>query len=232
MKLAFSFCVYGDEKKYCQGIIENLKLIQQYYTDAITFVYVYDNVPHNYQQQYKLFQNVTIITPPNPPTKFERFFVLDHDPTIDVVIIRDADSRIHERDRFCINHFLQSDWKCHTIRDHNYHNSPLMAGLWGLKRNALPHSISSLYQHFKTNVHPQIEGHHPYGYDETFLAHSVYPHILHSLIVYTFSPYRQPISPLEHTFIIPFPVVNNDFCGQVILFDENDNPIREHPFPN
>lgn len=46
-----------------------------------------------------------------------RFLTLDEDD-VELMMVRDADSRIHVRDRYTIHEFVKSDHKAHAIRDH------------------------------------------------------------------------------------------------------------------
>jgi hypothetical protein len=62
-----------------------------------------------------------------------RFLPID-EPEVELMMVRDADSRIHVRDRWTIHEFIKSQHKAHVIRDHPYHTTPLMGGLWGLKK--------------------------------------------------------------------------------------------------
>lgn len=221
MKVAFSFAIYGSLKKYCQGLVENLQLIQEHYPSFYTFIYVYHDVPTEYIEQYQSFPKVCIVKSNdyNRPNMVDRFFVLDQDPTIDVMIVRDADSRIHIRDRYCIDHFIQSSYKCHTIRDHYAHHSPIMGGLWGLKRGLLNADLQSYYSMYKYLAKDDTNN---YGHDMNFFRAFMYKFLLPSLIVYTFSD-RLRIHPSEHLHIIPHPIQNNNFCGQVMIYDGDDN---------
>lgn len=229
MKVAFSFAIYGSLKKYCQGLVENLQLIQQHYPSFYTFVYVYDDVPREYIDIYQSFPNVCIVKSIhyNKPNMVDRFFVLDQDPTVDIMIVRDADSRIHNRDRYCIDHFIESSYKCHTIRDHYAHHSPIMGGLWGLKRGFLNADLQSYY-----NMYSYLAKEDPnnYGHDMNFFRMFMYKFLSPSLIIYSFS-HALALHPSENLHIIPNTIQDNDFCGQVIIYDEKDNPIREFSHP-
>ena len=148
--VVFSFCIYGNQRKYCFGLYENLLIIQDKFSDAKIFIYVSgQNVPDTYIELYESFPNTKLFFNPSQENMVDRFFALDDaDPEIDIMIVRDADSRIHQRDIWCINDFIKSDFICHTIRDHAGHHRPIMGGLWGLKRKYL-------YKHYYSlrNLH-------------------------------------------------------------------------------
>lgn len=234
MKIVFSFCIYGDSKKYCQGLTENLKLIQEFYPETFVHVYHYYDVPKEYLQQYTSFAQVVLKKTNNYflPNMVDRFFVLDEDPSVDVMIVRDADSRIHDRDRFCIDHFLQSDMLCHTIRDHHLHHSPILGGLWGMKRGALQKNVDmrEIYAQYKASVELESPM-NKYGHDMFFLRYCIYNLVLPSLIVYTFASYLR-IHNDEYLLIIPSTgVKDHNFCGQVLEYDEHGNEIKQYTFP-
>lgn len=187
-------------------------------------------MPLEYIEKYKVFQNTTLIKSDryHQPNMFDRFFLLEDEVDVDIMIVRDADSRIHERDQFCIDHFIKSKFLCHTIRDHGYHHAHIMGGLWGLKRNNIIQLDKLYFQYEKEQKNPNYI---QYQYDMKFLQLYVYPRIAYSLIVYTFVPQLR-ISDMETLFIIPFPVKDQDFCGQVIYYNEKNQGIKEfnHPF--
>lgn len=232
-KIVFSFCIYGNSKKYCQGLLENLKLIRIHFPSFHTYIYYYSNVPQHYIEQYKTYPNVHLKKPEkfDHPNMVDRFFVLDDDPTVDIVLIRDADSRIHDRDRFCINHFLNSSQLCHTIRDHHFHHSPIMGGLWGIKRGVFPKDfdMKNIYRHYKRNVQNQSPD-NLYGHDMFFLRYCIYQYVLHSLIVYTFADYLR-LHSNELLIMLPSTITNNEFCGQVIDYDQDGNELSQFTFP-
>ena len=66
---------------------------------------------------------------------FERFRAIEE---ADLVFFRDADSRMRERDRWCMAEFEKSDKSLHIIRDHFWHKSRIMGGAWGAKKGAFP----------------------------------------------------------------------------------------------
>lgn len=231
MKVVFSFCIYGEKKKYCQGMIENLELIQQYYPEANVYIYYYHDVPSDYIQQYQSYSNVSLRTTPNfqRPNMVDRFFVLEDDPSVDVVLIRDSDSRIHARDRSCINHFLESAFLCHTVRDHHLHHSPILGGLWGMKQGALDVDMRQLYEEYISHVQTQSPI-HEYGHDMFFLRYCVYPRVVKSMVVYTFGEYLR-LNPHETLILLPSMIMDGNFCGQVIDYDAQGHEVQQYTFP-
>jgi hypothetical protein len=127
----------------------------------------------------------------------------------DVVCVRDADSRINERDRWCIRQFLDSPYSVYTIRDHPWHRYRIMGGLWGAKRG----------DHFsKMDLHEFCERvQAEYTTDTRFLEQYL---LTQNRVVYSYDPSGLFADPNEKVIVIDSP---GDFCGNVILFDVNGN---------
>lgn len=160
----FSFCLYGTEPNYYTGLLENIEIIRTYYPDFTIMVYKGHCDP-----SWVLPEGVVVDTTnrEGPINALLRYIPLNY---AEVGFVRDADSRVNERDRWCIDQFLKSDKSYHSIRDHFWHQSKLMAGTFGWKRPmtaTIPtHEVS-------------------YGFDEQFLAQCVYDVIKSDLLVHT-----------------------------------------------
>ena len=111
MVKVFSFCVYGNLKKYCNGLIENLKIIERDYVDFEVWVY-HGNDVHirfllNIKSQFPKVKLIPILHERTANLTIYRFFPID-DEKVNIMFVRDADSRIHKRDQWCINEFIIS----------------------------------------------------------------------------------------------------------------------------
>ena len=230
-KIVFSFCIYGTQKKYCQGLVENLKMMEEHFPSALAYVYCYHDVPDEYITTYRSFRSVQLRIPErfDKPNMVERFFVLDEDPSVDVVIVRDCDSRLHTRDRVCILHFLESASLCHTTRDHHLHHSPILGGLWGMKRGCMSMDMRELYRQYIARGR-QVGDMATYGHDMYFLRECVYPLVVDDMLVYTFHQYLR-MDPREKLVMMPSDVQDNDFCGQVVDYDEDGQEVKQFTFP-
>ena len=190
----FSFCLYGSETNYYTGLLENIALIKEYYP---TFsIMVYKGVC---DESWIIPEGVEVIetgVAGNINTLY-RFIPLR---TRDVGFVRDADSRIDARDRWCIDEFLKSSKTYHVIRDHMWHTSRIMAGTFGWKR-----CIPELDINLERTVF--------YGHDEVEMVEKVYPIIKPDILVHT----CLVAFHLEHAVWIERPRDSNtDFVGNVI----------------
>ena len=161
----FSFCLYGTESNYYTGLLENIAIVRDQFPDFT--IYVYKGVC---DPSWTLPDGIRVIETgkEGPVNTLFRLFPLTF---ADIGFTRDSDSRITERDRWTIREFLDSDKHYHAIRDHYFHRSKLMAGMFGWKK---PLAIDI-----------DTSGTHSYGCDEKFLDMKVYPLIRGDLLVHT-----------------------------------------------
>lgn len=88
--------------------------------------------------------------PENQTATWWRYRAIRH-CTTDALLFRDVDSRLCDREAAAVSEWLdQSELPYHVIRDHQFHNVKLLAGLWGLQRSAyhrlsLSHTIAGDY---------------------------------------------------------------------------------------
>jgi len=204
---AFSFCIYGQNEYYYNGLLENIKLIKEYYPDYLIYIYVgndsrMDLINDMVNLYHKIVWRYTNET--GAINMVYRFFAID-ESNVKTVHVRDADSRVHERDRWAIDTFMKSDVLAYTIRDNVVHDVRMMGGLWGCRK--LSFSIQSLFQMYRF---PLLESVNQFGYDQQFLSKFLYPYLIHSFMVFT---NYHTLSDLEK--IVPFPdtLRKDTFCG-------------------
>jgi hypothetical protein len=215
----FSYCLYGNQKKYCLGMLKNLKQINKLFPDFIVYIYLGNDVPQEYIDQYISFQNVKLIHHNFTGGRLmsHRYFVLENE--FDFIFIRDADSRFGERDLWCMGHFLNSNSKIFTLRDHKWHGRELLGGQTGFKNFSIP-TIRSLYDIF-VKKQSDIDR---YQSDQDFIIEYIFYKNKQDVIAYSEYHNFGEGSNIK----IPFPRKSiEDFCGNVYLFDKNDNEYTE-----
>jgi hypothetical protein len=208
----FSFCLFGSNPKYTLGMIENIKIINEKFEEWYTYIY-YNNVPQDIINVIKEYTNVVLLESKytGQKTTLDRFKPIDN-IDVEVMMVRDADSRIHDRDCWAINEFLNSNKKLHIIRDHKYHQRPIMAGLFGIKNGLIEFNIEDKLKNFEVNNKNE------YQVDQNFLALYIYPIALKNS---NYLLHGNKIYANEINIPFPYPVKNNDFCGQVVDYKNN-----------
>jgi len=218
-KKVFSYCVFGNQKKYCLGMVKNLEQITQLFPDFKVFIYLGNDVPQEYIDTYKSFLNVTLIHHDFTGGRLMsyRYFILKD--KFEFVFIRDADSRFGERDIWCMEHFFNSNFKIFTIRDHSWQGRELSGGQTGFEDFSIP-TIESNYDTF-VRTGSNIDR---YQSDQDFIKEYIFDKYKPNIIAY--SEYSNFGEGLNMHISLPRKS-NEDFCGNVYLFDDNDTEYTE-----
>ena len=132
----FSFCLYGNNPIYTIGAIKNLKLINKLFPDWKTIVSHADNVDKEVLNQ--LNNEGAILIEKDHRLSFTgmfwRFLPISFD-YVDIMVSRDCDSRVSERDVKCIDEFINSKFNYNIVRDHPIgHRWNINGGMWGAKK--------------------------------------------------------------------------------------------------
>ena len=129
----FSFCIYNSYNAlYYEGLLDNINIIKTHYPEWGIYVYVGNDVPEDFVNS--LSGVIVQYTNEKGPINMLYRFLAIEQPGVDLMLVRDADSRVHWKDRWAINEFVNSPYLAHTIRDNPVHCIPMLGGLWGLKR--------------------------------------------------------------------------------------------------
>jgi hypothetical protein len=130
-KKIISFSLYGNESVYYDGCIQNAMSV---YDGWVCRFYVSQHVPESFVDRLKKL-GAEVIRKESKGAhdgSLWRFLPVS-EPDVDVMISRDADARLGDRDLFVINEWLGSSKDVHIIRDHPSHAMPILAGLWGYR---------------------------------------------------------------------------------------------------
>lgn len=226
----FSFCIYGDDIKYYLGLRENIYLIRKYFPDFHIFIYRGLNRNDDLLKKISESKNIHWIDT-NKEGAINMLYryhpiIIKNIETVDIeiIIVRDADSEINERDRWAIRDFLEDTSQkksVQTIRDHYYHKSRLTGGLtcFHLKRlkrtpeifDSLMTEFIKIFQDFEI-ILPEFQ----YGSDEKTLNERIWPLIKDQLIVYS----NINVFEEETYRIIDFENDGYNFCGNVVIYEE------------
>jgi len=136
MKKIISYSLYGSHPKYCYGILCNVEQAKIIYPDWICRIYYDDTVPISTISELQLQENVEVVNMSGIDEYYKmswRFLAID-DSDVEIMISRDADSRLSWREKTCVDIFIESEKLLHSIRDNLSHNN-IMGGMWGIKKN-------------------------------------------------------------------------------------------------
>jgi hypothetical protein len=122
------FCLYGKTRLYLEGALIN----EQQYKDYNCIFYTRDDI--DIKVKNKLKNVIECCYMPGWFMMFTRFYPVEN-PNNKIYMSRDTDCRLNEREKSCINDWLKSDKNLHIIRDHPYHTTEILGGLWGFKDN-------------------------------------------------------------------------------------------------
>ena len=183
-----SYCLYGNDPRYTQGILENAKLAKKYFRRWTMRVYVRENVREETLRTLQEDYDVDLVdmTKHKLKNKMMWRFLVGSDPSIDRFIVRDADSRLSYRDAKAVQEWVRSRNHFHVVRDHPSHSLyPISGGMWGATRHAFPDMDTKIYQTHKFLTmyrNPESYRRHKedkhgvmYGDDMVWLQHFLWP---------------------------------------------------------
>lgn len=215
----FSFCLYGPyNSRYYDEMLQNVRLAQRYFPDWKVYMYIAPDVESDFVQTLRSFSNVVLFETgiTGPKNMIRRFFAID-EPEVEIMMVRDADSHIHWKDRWAIREFVDnSRFIAHTIRDHKNHTAKIMGGLWGLRKSSAL-SVKELYSTYVEDLSrgPRLE------HDQNFLADVVYPLVLPRLLVHHSNGlYFKG----EYAIEFPFEWTVDVYCGKIVQAIEYTEP--------
>jgi len=214
MKKVISFSLWGNIPNYTVGAIRNAELAKETFPGWICRYYVDENsVPKDVLDKLMSFDNTEVIHVGKGDWTgmFWRFYACA-DSEVDVMLSRDVDSRVSERDSIAVNEWLASDKSFHIIRDHPHHHYKILGGLWGVRNNRL-RGMKQLISQWNKQNRKQT--------DQWFLAQIIYPKIRNDCFVhdvfYCYEGQRRKINKSR---------VNFEHLGEYI--DENENQSQPH----
>ena len=210
MKKIISFSLWGNNPKYTIGAIKNAELALSVYPDWICRYYIGKSTPKeiiNKLSDYKNTELFILNEKGNWSGMFWRFYAAT-DPSVDVMISRDTDSRLSAREKCAVDEWIASNNIFHIMRDHPFHRTEILGGMFGIKKNAIP-NLQNLINEYNKGDFWQV--------DQNFLREKVYPLIHHKSTVH--DPFFQKID-------FPTARQNYEFVGEV--YDENENRNPEH----
>lgn len=208
MKKVISYSLWGDNPIYTHGALRNLEMAKEIYPEWTCRFYLDKNVPEDIVTKLKEggAEVYKYMKDGDWYAMFWRFLPAS-DPKVDVMISRDCDSRLTVREKEAVEEWLKSDKLFHIMRDHPYHKTEILGGMWGVKKPLL-NNMKNLMGSYKMGNFWQT--------DQNFLREKVYPIVKDQSMVH--DEYFDKTG-------FPFPRVDGEFVGEA--FNENDELL--HP---
>lgn len=177
MKKIVSYSLFGTSKRYTVNALINADLCKKYYPEWICRIYYDNSVPQNVISLLKSKNNVELVSSVGRGQSRRMWRFLAYDDC-DIMISRDIDSHITEREVSAVNDWLQSDKALHVMRDHPHHGNCLQAGMFGIKKHPQLLNIKNLYQQF---INSNSDN---YSMDEKFLREQIYNLFKNNMVVH------------------------------------------------
>jgi len=204
-----TFSLWGNDPKYCVGAIKNADLAKSIFPEWKCRFYVGESTDKKHVKKLRQLGSEVIEMEEEGDWcgMFWRFYAACEDD-VEMMISRDADSRLGSREKAAVDEWVKSDKGFHIMRDHPWHGTSILGGMWGMKNGTIPHFKKMLDEREKQDM---------YDTDQAFLREEVYPIIEKNVMVHDEFFEQQPF-PTERE--------GYQFVGQV--FESDDTPVYEH----
>lgn len=208
MRKVISYCIWGDNKLYNYGVYENALLLNKIFPDWNMIVYYTKTALKKVIEELNKIKSVEciLIDVSNHPRNSMIRFLAGFNKKNDVVIFRDADSRLIQRDADAVKEWLDNtDKNIHIMRDNQTHKK-MCAGLWGVRNHVMCNDdiISTYYKYFKI-----LDS--KWTIDEKFLNQVIYPKYINDATIHAEFNGKEP-----HATGFPSHCVSrtvDGFCG-------------------
>jgi hypothetical protein len=209
-----SFCVWGKSDLYNLGLLENAIIMPKIFPGWIMYVSYTPTANQKIINELSKIPwvELEIFDEPNHSKNTMLRFLPGMHPKNDVVIFRDADSRLLKRDYLAVMDWLNNtDKKVHLMRDHSANKFRIMAGLWGVREGiiAKPEIVQKFYDYYKN---PEFK---KWSIDQVYLQKYIYPLIADKSCIHaSFNQFESWSKPFPEGC----PPRKFGFCGQTFHF--------------
>ena len=171
-----AFSLWGDSPKYTMGAIKNAEIAKEIFPDWTCRYYLGSDVPEYITRE---LGNLDAECCPMNGSGWNgmlwRCFAAD---SHDIVLSRDTDSRLGHREKAAVDEWLESEKDFHIMRDHPYHATEILGGMWGARNGILKGIKQMIRDHNNGNFDDK------YQVDQNFLRDVVYPIVKENSIVH------------------------------------------------
>ena len=208
MTKIIAFSLWGQNPKYNVGAIRNAELASEIYPGWTCRFYVGEDVKDEIKIKLKnLNSEIIEMNGADWNGMFWRFFAAED---ADIMISRDTDSRLSLREKAAVDEWLASDKDFHIMRDHPYHATEILGGMWGCRNGILVGVIKAIDEYDRGSFDNK------YQVDQNFLREILYPLVKNRAMVHDEFFEKKPFpskAPMR---------TSSYFVGQV--YDEKEVP--------
>ena len=182
MRKIIAFGLWGTHPRYTQGAVENARIAQTLYPDWTCRFYLGASVPADVVAELRAQPNVETLEVDEPEDLRATFWRFRAARDADILLCRDADSRLSRTEAAAVDAWLESDKEAHAMvfnRPRFDHSLDLLAGLFGVRGQALQ------------DLHREAASYSPqdiYGDDEIFLHRRLKPLLVQRDALLTHDP--------------------------------------------
>ena len=220
-----SFSLWGDNKVYTYGMIENVLLARELYPGWQVRVHYNRTVPTNIITWLGQQKNVKLIehTKSQDGRDSNMFWRFEDLFTNWTVLIRDSDSRLNKREKSLVDEWLASDKDFHIVRDHKDHKVPIIGGCHGA-RNGICKPFMLQFMDYYTQMfnYESATSKENYNADQIFLGRLIYPQIVERAFIHASHNGWE-----DHAKKIEWP--ETGYCVEIILETPNASKIMGDP---
>jgi len=190
-----SYSIFGREQYYKHGVRRNIALAKKLFPGWVVRLYVEKETQTDIISEFSDIDNVELIIKSQRfPYDGAHWRLLPMQEGHEIVIIRDVDTTLIDRDVALVEDWLDTPYKYHVARDEPGMKSTLMGGIWGAKSPRL--DVKTMFDKYFKNKKSEAV------IDLGFLNKCVYPIVRKDLVVYTeFNVYEgeSHIRKIPHT---------------------------------
>lgn len=220
-KKIISFSLWGSDPRYLVGAVKNAQLRKNIYPGWICRYYVDPRVPADTLKE--LYSLGAEIVPREISDHYKGLFwrfepACEED--VSEFLVRDCDSRINPREAEAVAEWEASNKVFHTMRDHPYHDIPLLGALWGAKKGFLPEFCDLMKKFLNELDSDQIAKRDKYFYTDQNFLKQIWTKVKDNAMVHDDNPNRFDDNAK------PFKIkLDKDlFVGQ--QWDKNNQPLK------
>ena len=210
-----AYSLFGNNPRYTINMIINIELAVTLYPDWRVWVYYDNTVPQKILNKIKSYSNADLkdgnesmgIVSDTSSYSWRRLmwrFCSYDDEQVEYSIFRDADSYVSQREKDAVDQWISTKKSLHIMREvYPGHNSQIMAGMWGLRKNNKIDSLKTMCMNYTASSN--------YAMDQSFLNGIVYPIYYKDMVVHDSN---SDLRYNDFTNDWPSPTYNDQYIGR------------------